>query len=1401
MTRTLVGAITMYALLTCLPADAQIEWRSGASAEPRVAHRDALAISQTIASGAGGHIVTQFDRPMTPELRARLQRRGVHLLAYLGRNAFFASVDSTRAEPATLAGEAALVGAAMIDPLWKQHPGLARGETPTWAIVPAPIEAAPELQQETWIAAYVLLHRDVALSDGRTTAEFRSAVVRSELHTVNGLVIELPLALVDALAADDAVQYIEPALPPMIELNDSNRAITQADIVQAPPYALDGTGVSVLVYDGGYAYASHVDFQGRLTVRDSSVLSTHATHVSGTIGGAGVANPTYRGMAPGVTIESYGFEQVGGLHQGFLYSDPGDIEADYGEAINTYGVHIANNSIGTNTAPNGFPCDWEGDYGVTSTVIDSIVRGSLSGGEPFRIIWANGNERGSGRCGTQYHTAAPPACAKNHITVGAMNSNDDSVSYFTSWGPADDGRLKPDISAPGCQVGGDSGVTSCSASSTGYITYCGTSMASPTVCGLSSLVLQDFRDQFPGEPDPRNSTLKVLLTHNAEDIEAVGPDYMTGYGSVRIQRTIDFLRAGSFVEDQVNQGEAYRVVIAVDPNTPELKITIAWDDPPGTPNVDPALVNDLDLEVFDPTGAQHYPWTLGGLADPSAPAVQTQADHINNIEQVYVASPIAGAWVVEVRGFNVPQGPQVFSIGTTPGFTGDCNNNGVNDLDDIAFGTSQDCNLNSIPDECESTSDCNGNGQSDICDLFDGTSSDVNGNNVPDECEPDCNGNGVPDDWDISTGTSQDCNGNEVPDECDIALGTSQDCDDNDIPDECEIDCNGNGVVDSCDISQGTSQDCNGNQIPDECEPDCNLNGIPDDCDIASGFSQDANGDGFPDECDTLYVDPNAGGDNNGASWDHAYTSLHDALAQANSNAGIVGVWVARGWYNPPNSGGGADATFTVRDGLHVYGGFAGGEDNVAQRDPGAHPTVLDGSAGAFHVVTITNAGSGTLLDGFTIDGGVGDDGSGGGIGGVGGAGGGLLITGGAPTIANCVISNNTARLGAGAYVFDSNAGFVNCVFDNDDTAISGEGGAIYAATTAGVNTQLTLTDCTFQFNSARQSHYLTGHGGAVRNLGGSTLSVDGCLFASNFTWHNNTFGNDTTGGAISHEGPAADVRNSIFLNNYSNAGAGIYSTSGLSVINCVFAGGRAVDVAENAPGVIAGLGGAIYASGANTVLADCTITENSGVQKGGGVVSNGGSVDNCIIWGNTAYLPPGEDPIVPIRIQIDTASNISYSNIEGVFDTIPGEDPPDPADFPGSIDADPMFVDPAGDNYRLAAGSPCIDAADNAAVPAGTTTDLAGNPRFWDDPDTVDTGAGAAPLVDMGAYEYGAAAPCPGDVNGDGVSDLTDLAILLSNFDTTSGAARSDGDLDGDGDVDLTDLSQLLAYFGAPCM
>jgi predicted outer membrane repeat protein len=787
----MVVAASLAGVSRAAASDLKIEWRGGAAIHAAKDVKELRTALGALAARDGeSRLIVQFTRAPSMDDRRAVESAGLALLDSLGNHAWFANLRPG----ADLDRVAGLIGAGDVRPIettHKLHPLILAGDIPAYAIQPPAVGGT-----EARAAVYVVFHRDVpARSVGRNVAANHGAEVVNALRTTNALVLEVPLSRVHALASEDGVGWVEPALPPLTGVNDSNRLLTQAEQVQQAPYELDGSGVKVLVFDAGSALSSHQDFGGRLTTRDNTQLSSHATHVSGTVGGDGsLSGGQYRGMAPGVTIESYGFEPAGGGI--FLYTDPGDIEDDYNEAINVYGVDVANNSIGTNTATNGFPCEITGNYGVTDTVIDSIVRGGL--GEPFRIVWANGNERQSPRCGNTYYTTAPPACAKNHITVGALNSNNDSMTGFSSWGPCDDGRLKPDVSAPGCQSSGDFGVTSTVPG--GYSSFCGTSMASPTVCGLSALLLEDYRAQFPERVEPRNSTLKVLLAHTAEDRGNTGPDYQFGYGSVRIMEAVDHLRADDFYEDWMFPGGRSKFMVRVEPQDTELKVTLAWDDYPGTPNVNPALVNDLDLVVTSPGGQRYYPWMLNP-ADPAAPATRDREDHLNNIEQVYVENPEPGIWRVDLVGTDLPEWPQRASISASPRFSRDCDENDIPDEDQIAQDPSIDCTGDGIIDECEP--DCDDDGEADSCELANG-SLDCNVNLVPDECEVDCNENEIPDDCDIRDGTSPDCNANGVPDECDINGGGSEDCNENGYPDE-------------CDIREGRSDDFDRDGVPDEC--------------------------------------------------------------------------------------------------------------------------------------------------------------------------------------------------------------------------------------------------------------------------------------------------------------------------------------------------------------------------------------------------------------------------------------------------------------------------------------------------------------------------------------------------------------------------------------------------------
>jgi hypothetical protein len=431
--------------------------------------------------------------------------------------------------------------------------------------------------------------------------------------------------------------------------------------------------------------------------------SLHASMAAGTIAGDGTLNSNFKGMAPAATLYTYSF-----------FDDSEDCceannYADIADAL-TRSVDIANNSWGyAGCADLPF-----GDYTTQARVFDRQVLGRNDSGtrigQPMVVVFSVGNERdgtetGNFDCLSQtsgnfenYGTINQPKPAKNIITVGAVDSANDRMTSFSAWGPTSDGRIKPDIVAPGVHNGTQSSsvstITNCFGNPAGnsnqqcyrttadtntngsgtpwddrYAWFSMTSGAAAMVSGSAALFVEDFRASNAGR-DPLPSTVKAHFIHTARDLNDsttwynAGPDYASGYGVLRVDAAVAQQRSKNWQEGTFDHGKLNTFFMEVPVSLQEVKVTLAWDDAPAAPgSTSAALVNDLDLIVTDPSGNRHYPWTLNP-ATPSAAAVRRNEDHLNNVEMVQVDSGRvqAGRWKIEVRATSLPGGQQPYSV-------------------------------------------------------------------------------------------------------------------------------------------------------------------------------------------------------------------------------------------------------------------------------------------------------------------------------------------------------------------------------------------------------------------------------------------------------------------------------------------------------------------------------------------------------------------------------------------------------------------------------------------------------------------------------------------------------------------------------------------------------------------
>lgn len=455
------------------------------------------------------------------------------------------------------------------------------------------------------------------------------------------------------------------------------------------------------IWDGGKIYAGHQEFNGKdLTMKDdASILSEHATHISGTLIALGINKPA-TGMSFGasglvafdfnndasemsgeaatllVSNHSYGFP-AGWDYNDFdkrweWYGLPGDPE-DYNfgyydqtaqefDKIVFNAPHYLVVKAAGNSRTNNGPAIGQEYFGYKSRSDGTFInKGPRLGGS---VLISDNNA---------FDIIGTTSTAKNILTVGAVNplpngpglAGDVQIANFSGWGPTDDGRIKPDICGMGVNV-----LSVGYANPENYITLSGTSMATSNVSG-SVFLLQEYYAQKNDGVFMRAATLKGLVCQTALDAGNPGPDYVFGWGLLDMKKAAQLITDNGqnslIKENSLAQGvvQSFEIIAS---GTGPLIVGISWTDPEaavaaeGTLNDrTPKLVNDLDLRISE--SSDHFlPWVL----DPAFPAVGAKKGDnvVDNMEQIYIADPVPGAsYTIYIsHKNNLSYGHQAYSL-------------------------------------------------------------------------------------------------------------------------------------------------------------------------------------------------------------------------------------------------------------------------------------------------------------------------------------------------------------------------------------------------------------------------------------------------------------------------------------------------------------------------------------------------------------------------------------------------------------------------------------------------------------------------------------------------------------------------------------------------------------------
>jgi hypothetical protein len=392
---------------------------------------------------------------------------------------------------------------------------------------------------------------------------------------------------------------------------------------------LDGSGMTIGVGDGG-RLGIHEDLAADVLDLASFSLSDHATMVTGIVAGSGLIDPAFGfGYAPAAKV---------------LVRNFSDIIWDAPQYVEDFGLSLTNNSYSSQP----FDCDYIGDYNGTSTAIDAM----MDTYDQLLHVFAAGNS-GTITCAPfpiRYATIAGGyQSAKNVLTVGAISITDANV-IFSSRGPVDDGRLKPEVVAYGQN-------RFSTTNNHNYNTNSGTSFSSPATMGLATLLYQRYR-QMHNDSLPDAALIKNLICNASDDLGTAGPDFIYGFGRINGVRAVEILEENRFDSLHVHHNSSITRTIDIPAGAASADIMLMWNDVAAAPYSTVALVNDLDLLVIDPSGDTLKPWQLNYTPAGVATAATMGEDHTNNYEQVTIQQAEEGTYTIVISGYHILMGPQ-----------------------------------------------------------------------------------------------------------------------------------------------------------------------------------------------------------------------------------------------------------------------------------------------------------------------------------------------------------------------------------------------------------------------------------------------------------------------------------------------------------------------------------------------------------------------------------------------------------------------------------------------------------------------------------------------------------------------------------------------------------------------